>query len=939
MARHNPILADDTTEATRLVEDSRHRNDWKLWGPYLPERQWGTVREDYSATGDAWHYFPHDHARSRAYRWGDDGLLGVCDRLCRLCFAPTFWNGRDPILKERLFGLTGPEGNHGEDVKECYYYLEASPTGSYLKALYKYPQAAFPYDQLVAENRRRGRSAPEFELVDTGVFDDNRYFDIFIEYTEAGPEDMLARITACNRGPEAARLEIIPTLWFRNTWSWGREGDGYWRKPTIREAGPTSAQLAHESLGEYVFQVACAADGSVPELLFTENETNNVRLFKSPNAGAYVKDAFHRYVINGERDAVNRAGIGTKVGARYRLEIPAGGEQVVRVRFCKQDLAAALDLSCGFDEMVARRATEMNEYYEAIKRRISKRVINVPIAVDGRVLPMLPDSDGELLTQDEDTIVRRAVAGLVWTVQFYHYVVDEWIGGDPATPKPPHERASARNSDWRHLHSLELISMPDKWEYPWFAAWDLCFHVIPFAIFDPRFAQHQLELMLRENYMHPNGQIPAYEYNFGDVNPPVHAWAAYRMYKIASPVGGSDRVFLSRTFQKLLLNFTWWVNRKDPGGRNLFSGGFLGLDNIGIFDRSKPLPGGGQLEQADGTAWMAFYCATMLSIALELASNDPAYEDIAYKFLEHFTTIVEAMHGEGTDALWDEEDGFYYDRMIAGGVTIPLKIRSMVGIIPVLAASVVESGMIEKLPDFYERVEWFRQNRKNLSRHFQFRESTHPPGTLRGLLALPSRQRLERVLAYVLDENEFFSPHGVRSLSRYHKDHPFELNIGGEHYRVQYQAAESDSGLFGGNSNWRGPVWLPINYLLIEALETYHLYYGETFKVECPTGSGVMMTLREVATEIARRLATLLLQDKNGKRPCHGDDPRYMNDPHWKDLPLFYEYFDGDNGRGLGASHQTGWTSLLVRTLRRSNEEWQRYQYEAQAVAPKSMID
>ncbi len=933
MAENRRSASEIDHELERLIEDARHKSDWRLWGPYLPERQWGTVREDYSRDGDSWNYFTHDQARSRAYRWGEDGLLGICDRRCRLCCAPAFWNGRDPILKERLFGLTGPEGNHGEDVKECYYYLEASPTGSYLKALYKYPQAAYPYDLLVAENRKRGRDTREFELIDTGVFDDNRYFDIFIEYVQAGTEDILARISAYNRGPDAAPLDIIPTLWFRNSWTWGREGSGYWRKPKISRIDASAARLVHDSIGSYLMQLAPASDGTAAELLFTENETNNERLFKSPNASPYVKDAFHRYLIEGERKAVNPAGEGTKVGALYRLNIPPGDKRVVEIRFFKEHQETALKSWREVDEMFARREAESREYYTELKRKFRSRLS----AADAAMLARAAESDGvepDVFTSEENLIVRQAMAGMIWTVQFYHYVVDDWLAGDPASP--PLRRSHPLNADWRHLHSLELISMPDKWEYPWFAAWDLAFHTLAFASFDPKFAQSQLELMLRENYMHPNGQIPAYEYNFGDVNPPVHAWAAYRLYKVANPLGsGIDRVFLSRVFQKLLLNFTWWVNRKDPEGRNIFAGGFLGLDNIGVFDRSKPLPGGGQLEQADGTAWMAFYCATMLSIALELAEHDAAYEDIAYKFLEHFTSIVEAMHAEDGSGLWDEKDGFYYDKMIVGGVAIPLKLRSLVGIIPMLAASVVESDMIVKLPDFYERVMWFRQNRKNLARHFQFRESTQSPGALRGLLAVPSRGRLERVLRYVLDENEFLSPYGIRSLSRYHKDHPFELNIDGEHYSVHYQAAESDSGLFGGNSNWRGPIWFPINYLLIEAFETYHLYYGETLKVECPTGSGKMMTLREVAAEISRRLSLLFLPDQNGRRPCHGDDRRYAEDPNWRDLILFYEYFDGDSGRGLGACHQTGWTSLVTRTLRRASEEWQRYLYEAQTEAPK----
>ncbi len=881
----------DTTamaEATRLDEDAQRIRNWKRWGPYLSERQWGTVREDYSEHGTAWDYLPHDHARSRAYRWGEDGLLGICDRECRLCFAIALWNGRDPILKERLFGLAGPEGNHGEDVKEHYFYLDSTPTHSYMKALYKYPQAAFPYADLVAENRRRGLHDPEYELADTGVFDDGRYFDVAVEYAKAGPNDILVRITVTNRGPEAARLDLLPTLWFRNTWSWGRTGEGYWPKGKIRKVKDGVVAVEHPSL-EGMRLWAEAHDGRTPELLFTENETNCERLFGGPSAAAYVKDAFHAFVIDGRRDAVNPAGFGTKVAAHYRLDVPARGSVTVRVRLASTDEAPRTPFGRDFERIVDERIREADAFYAA----------RAPTT----------------LGTDELHVVRQGYAGLLWSKQYYHYVVRDWLDGDPAQPTPPAARRTGRNHDWLHLYNRDIISMPDKWEYPWYAAWDLAFHTIPFANIDPHFAKEQLVLMSREWYTHPNGQCPAYEWAFSDVNPPVSAWAAWRIYKMTGARGARDRLFLSRIFQKHLLNFTWWVNRKDVEGKNLFSGGFLGLDNIGVFDRSRPLPTGGHLEQADGTAWMAFYCTTMLSMAIELARDNPACEDLASKFFEHFIAIVDAMNSLGGNGLWDDQDGFYYDQLHLEGGSIPLRVRSMVGIIPLFAAENLEAEVVDSLPGFEKRMRWFIQNRQDLARYISYFESPGDHGHGHRLLAIPSRDRLERVLKYVLDENEFLSPYGIRSLSRFHRDHPFVLQAGGEEHRVEYTPGESNTGLFGGNSNWRGPIWMPLNYLLVEALERYHHFYGDSLQIECPTGSGRYMNLSEVARELARRLTALFLPDASGRRPCHGDDPRFRDDAAWKDLVLFHEYFHGDTGRGVGASHQTGWTALAVRGI------------------------
>ncbi len=882
-------LAAATAEGVRLADSAGRTGNWKRWGPYLSERQWGTVREDYSATGECWTYFPHDHARSRAYRWGEDGLLGICDRQGRLCFGLALWNGTDPILKERLFGLTGPEGNHGEDAKECWYYLDATPTSSYLRALYKYPQAEFPYRALVDTNAQRGKRDPEFELTDTGVFDGNRYFDITAEYAKADANDILIRITIANRSPEPASLQVLPTLWFRNTWSWGRAEEGCSTKPRLAAAGDTII-ATHESLGN--FELACAPDprGIQPELLFTENETNVQRVFGGP-AVQHAKDAFHDYVISGRVDAINPARIGTKAAARYRLDVPAGGEIVLRLRLSERSADAHRSPEpsdeAAFDALVAQRRTEADQFYNL-------------------VLP-------QAATAHEQAVSRQAYAGLLWSKQFYHYVVKEWYSGDPAQPPPPPGCHAGRNGDWSHLYSRDILSMPDAWEYPWFAAWDLAFHTIPLAQVDSDFAKQQLILLLREWYMHPNGQIPAYEFAFSDVNPPVHAWACWRVYKMSAPRGSRDRLFLERAFQKLLLNFTWWVNRKDPDGHHVFSGGFLGLDNIGVFDRSKPLPNGGHLAQADGTAWMASYCATMLAIALELASGDAAYEDIASKFFEHFVSIIDAINRQGGTGLWDETDGFYYDQILTDGEVIPLKLRSMVGLVPLIAIEVIRANLLTALPGFKKRVDWFLAHQPDLARHVSFCTSSDGHDVM--LISIVDRTRLQRILRVVLDEAEFLSSHGIRSLSKAYEREPFTFCMKEDCHYVRYAPGESDSGLFGGNSNWRGPVWFPVNYLLIEALERYHHVYGDGFRVEHPTGSGRYSTLGEIAKDLQARLAGLFLPSADGSRPAHGTETRYASDPHWRELVLFYEYFHGDSGRGLGASHQTGWTALVVRSI------------------------
>lgn len=878
-------------EDLRLCDAAARRANWTRWGPYLSERQWGTVREDYSVHGDTWNYFPHDHARSRAYRWGEDGLLGITDRECRLCFALALWNGRDPILKERLFGLTGPQGNHGEDVKECYYYLDSTPTHSYLRALYKYPQAAFPYAQLVEENTRRGRHEPEFELADTGLFDDHRYFDVVAEYAKRSPNDILIRLTVTNRGPDPAELHLLPTLWFRNTWSWGCTHEGCFARPRMFRDGPHSVLTDHVTLGKFRLEIEPPKSGTPLRLLFTDNETNARKLFATDNAGSFVKDAFHQFVIHGREEAVNPREFGTKMAVHHEGQVPPGESVTVRLRLFADSEAPPTPFGPEFNATFATREREADEFFSA---HISKQ-----------------------LPAEQQNVARQAYAGLLWSKQFYHYVTRDWLDGDPDQPSPPPDRKLGRNADWPHLFNRDIISMPDKWEYPWYAAWDLAFHMIPFAKVDPDFAKQQLLLFLREWYMHPNGQIPAYEFSFSDVNPPVHAWACWRVYKMTGERGRRDRQFLSRVFHKLLLNFTWWVNRKDIQGRHLFSGGFLGLDNIGVFDRSRPLPTGGQLDQADGTAWMAFYCGTMLSIALELAREDPTYEDVASKFFEHFVAIADAMNCLGEKGLWEEDDGFYYDQLNINSSSIPLRIRSVVGLVPLFAAEVLDDDLIESLPGFHKRMLWFLDHRRDLARHVAYMERDCAEGVRHGhrLLAIPSRERLLRVLKYALDENEFLSPFGIRSLSKVHQNNPYVFYVHNEQYRVDYVPGESTSSMFGGNSNWRGPVWLPMNFLLIEALERYHHFYGDQLQVEFPTGSGRLMNLQQVADELGKRLASLFLPDGTGARPCHGPDPRYRFDPHWRDLALFHEYFHAETGRGLGASHQTGWTALVTRFL------------------------
>ncbi len=875
-----------TAEHQRLEEDAARRKNWKRWGPYLAERQWGTVREDYSGDGEAWKYFTFEQSAARADRWGEDGLLGITDRECRLCFALALWNGRDPLLKERLFGLTGPEGNHGEDVKEEYFYTASTPTHSHLRALYHYPQAEFPYARLREENARRGRDAPEFELADAGVFAEDRFFEVAVEYAKAGPDDILIEITVTNRGPEAARLHVLPTLWFRNNWSWGCKHEGCEVRPRLQQAGPGLVVAHHAALGQFYWEVDKLPGGHAP-LLFTDNITNARRLFNGENTTPHVKDAFHDHVVHGRQDAVNPKRQGTKAAAHGVFELAAGESATWRARLTG-GTAPKSPFGGEFARVMTARRTEADEFY-------------------ARVLP----AD---LGAEERNVARQALAGLLWSKQFYHFIVEDWVAGDPEQPKPPRSRRKGRNSDWPHLYSRDILSMPDKWEYPWFAAWDLAFHMIPFARIDPHFAKEQLNLLLREWYMHPNGQIPAYEWNFSDVNPPVHAWACWRVYKMTGARGARDRVFLARVFQKLVVNFTWWVNRKDPSGRHLFSGGFLGLDNIGVFDRSKPLPTGGHLEQADGTAWMAFYCSTMLAIALELAEHDPAYEDIASKFFEHFVAIADAMNNLGGSGLWHEEDGFYYDQLLLDGKSFPLRLRSMVGLIPLFAVEFIDDAQLDRLPGFAKRTRWFLENRKDLAGHISYMSAG---GSEQGrrLLAIPSRARLERLLRYVFDEREFLSPHGVRSLSRVYLENPFVLEAGGERYEVGYVPGESDSWLFGGNSNWRGPVWFPTNFLLIEALERYHHFYGDDLKVEFPTGSGRRVTLQVAANELARRMMSIFLPDDQGRRPCHGPSDRHTAAGACGSLVLFHEYFHGETGQGLGASHQTGWTALIARLI------------------------
>ena len=879
----------DTREGARLLMNQQRKGHWNRWGSFLSERAWGTVREDYSADGNAWNYFPHDHARSRAYRWNEDGIAGICDRHQYLCFALALWNGRDPILKERLFGLTSSEGNHGEDVKEYYFYLDNTPTHSYMKYLYKFPQAEYPYEQLLKENRRRTKLDMEYELVDTGIFDQGRYFDVVVEYAKAEPEDLLIRITISNRGPEAAPVHVLPTLWFRNTWSWGRDD----RRPSISaaNAGQQKSQLPtlvakHWELGEYRLYCSGADD-----LLFTENETNNERLYGVPSPTPYVKDAFHAYVVKGKREAVNPAATGTKAAARYNRTIGVGETINFDLRLASvRDEHPLHTPYIDFEAALTERKKEADEFYNIV----------------------LPPK----LSADERLVARQAFAGTLWSKQYYHYVVTDWLDGDPSEPAPPPQRLQGRNHEWTHVFTRDVISMPDKWEFPWFASWDLGFHCITLAHVDPQFAKQQIILMLREWYMPPNGQIPAYEWDFNDVNPPILSLAARAVFDSERQrTGVADYAFMERVFQKMLLNFTWWVNRKDALGKNIFQGGFLGMDNIGAFDRDH-LPPGYLLGQADGTSWMAAFAKSMFSIALLLAEKDPVYEDVASKFWEHFIYIANAMNSQ-TDpqkSLWDEHDGFFYDYLIsAQHERIPVRARTMVGFVPMFGASTVRPDTFERYPDFQRRRQWFIEHRPDLV------GSVGPmvvPGANNNLiLALVRPDQLRRMLAYMLDENEFLSPYGVRAVSRYHRDHPLVLNLDGQEYRLDYEPGESRTNLFGGNSNWRGPIWMPVNFLILHALKQYHLYYGDSFKIECPTGSGRMKTLDQVADDLARRLTRIFLLDAEGKRAVFGNCKLFNSDPHWRDLVPFHEYFHGDTGRGCGANHQTGWTGLIARIL------------------------
>jgi hypothetical protein len=882
-----------TAEHRRLIEYRERKSNWKSWGPYLSERAWGTVREDYSQNGTAWDFFPHDHARSRAYRWNEDGLAGISDRNQYLCFALALWNGRDPILKERLFGLTGSEGNHGEDVKDYYFYLDSTPTHSYMKMLYKYPQAEFPYADLVAENGRRSFFDFEYELLDSGVFSENRYFDVVVEYAKAAEEDILIKISLINRGPEVALCHVLPTLWFRNTWSWGYEAgpmDDVQGKPRLKQIdGPENVaviEATHPVAGTYYLYAEKAAD-----LCFADNETNTERLFGRSNLTPYVKDAFHRHLINSDPSAINPEREGTKAAAMHCGLIQPGETCTVRLRLAN---VAHKTPFRAFEKIFEQRLAEADEFYAAVQN---------------------PN-----LSEDERRIQRQALAGMLWSKQMFYYDIEQWLNGDPGAPSPPVSRKYGRNREWTHLNNFDIISMPDKWEYPWYASWDLAFHCLPLVMVDPDFAKRQLELMTREWYMHPNGQLPAYEWAFGDVNPPVLAWATWRVYQIdAKQQGWPDLDFLKGIFHKLLLNFTWWVNRKDVDGNNIFQGGFLGLDNISLFDRSAVLPTGGHIDQSDGTAWMAFYCLGMLKIALELAKDDPIYQDLATKFLEHFLGIARAMTdcgGQG-HSLWNPEDEFFYDALhLPDDSVMPLKVRSLVGLMPLLAVETLEPDILAEMSDFNRRMHWFIKNRPHLSGNMA---SIDVPGVgERHLVAILTRERLISVLRYMLDESEFLSDYGIRSVSKAHEANPYSLTFGGETFTINYQPAESQSGLFGGNSNWRGPIWFPINYLLIESLQKFHHYYGEELRVECPTGSGRLLTLAEVATELSKRLMRLFLRNEAGQRPIYGANHIFQEDPHWRDLILFSEYFHGDNGAGLGASHQTGWTGLIAKLVQQS---------------------
>jgi hypothetical protein len=896
-------------EKKRLLETKTREKNWKRWGCYVSERAWGTVREDYSPHGSAWDYLPFDAARSKAFRWNEDGLAAICDRKQRICLGLSLWNENDAFLKERLFGLAGPEGNHGEDVKEYYFYLDSTPTHSYMKFLYKYPQAEFPYDLLRTENTQRSRDESEFELLDTGIFDENKYFDVFIEYAKADAEDICIKITAHNRSNESAPIHILPTIWFRNTWDWEESPKS--KVQSLRSVEKNLIELEHSELGKrYLY-----CEGS-PNLLFTENETNVERLYNAKNKSPYVKDGINNFVVERKHDAVNPNQTGTKAAAHYILNIAGNSSETIYLRLSDKEIHRR-DTETQSKTSKKNSATQRlggSDFTEECEQIFQQRIVEA----DEFYAEIIPDQ----LSVDAKNVMRQAFAGMLWSKQYYHYVVKEWLDGDPGQPKPPEIRKSGRNSTWNHLYNDDIISMPDKWEYPWYAAWDLAFHCIPLALVDADFAKEQLILLLREWYMHPSGQIPAYEWKFEDVNPPVHAWAALRVYQIDQKRHGKgDTEFLEKIFHKLLLNFTWWVNRKDAEGNNIFEGGFLGLDNIGVFDRSSPLPTGGYIEQADGTSWMAMFCLNMLAISLELAKGNKAYEDVASKFFEHFVYISDAINNIGHDnmELWNERDGFYYDVLhTPDGEHIPMKVRSMVGLIPLFAIETLEADWLKDLPDFKKRMDWFLQNRPDLTENLASMELEGVEN--RRLLALINPDRLRRVLRIMLSENEFLSDYGIRALSRWHKHNPYIFKVDDKEFRVDYEPAESRSGLFGGNSNWRGPIWFPVNYLLIESLQKFHFYYGEDFKVEFPTGSEKMLNLWEVSQELSRRLSAIFLQDDEGNRPVYNNSDKFQTDENWKDYVLFYEYFHGDNGSGVGASHQTGWTGLVAKLLQQSGE-------------------
>lgn len=879
------------SELKRLEEARQGSTNWKKWGPYLSERQWGTVREDYSEGGDAWNFFTHDQSRSRAYRWGEDGIAGISDDKQRLCFSLALWNGKDAILKERIFGLTNSEANHGEDVKEYYFYLDSTPTHSYMKYLYKYPQAAFPYEDLVRTNSQRSREEMEYELLDTGIFEDDRYFDVFVEYAKGDAEDILVKVTIANRGPDAAELHLLPTLWFRNDWSaWIAESNRATQKPKIKQikdpAGASAVTASHPLLGE----LTLCCEGGVP-FLFTENETNHQRLFGQPNESPYVKDGINDCVVNGRKDAVNPAQEGTKVAAHFQATLGANQSKVIRLRLSNNPQGqASKSFDQDFDKVFADRLREADEFYQSVT----------------------PPS----VSKDAANVMRQALAGMLWSKQFFFFDGDNWL--DEHNSNPLHKGyKSARNSEWFHMMNEDIISMPDKWEYPWYAAWDLAFHCLPLSIVDPDFAKEQMKLMLKNVYLHPNGQMPAYEWNFSDVNPPVHAFATLFLHRTEQALRGeTDLDFLRTTFNKLLLNFTWWVNRKDRFGKNVFEGGFLGLDNIGVFDRSAPLPTGGHLEQADGTAWMALFSQNMLELAVELAAHDSVYEEMVLKFAEHFFYIAAGMNQPGADGMWDEEDGFYYDLLcLPDGSSQRLKVRSMVGLLPLCATTVIEKWQRERVPHVMTQILERLRRMPELAATMHATGPGHFGVAERGIIALVSEERLRRILEKMLDENEFFGPHGIRSLSKFHEENPFIFHVQGQEYRVNYLPAESNTGMFGGNSNWRGPVWMPVNTMIIRSLLNFYLYYGKNFTIECPTGSGHMMNLFAVAKEIADRLGRIFLQDESGRRPVYGGTEKFQTDPHWRDYILFYEYFHGDNGAGLGASHQTGWTGLVAKTI------------------------